>query len=187
MLISNHVSWMDIFVILSVMPIRFVSKVEVKRWPVAGYLATAAGTLYLDRSRKRDAASMGTLMRQVLEERELIGIFPEGTTTDGSIIRPFFGSLLQPAIQARAILLPTALSYQTRQGHRNTVIPFIGSQTFLQSFMAILQAPRSRVLVRFGPPVSTVGFERRGLAEKTQICIAELLGVPVDPNWTHPD
>lgn len=187
MVVSNHVSWVDIFVLLSVMPIRFVSKAEVRRWPVAGFLASSAGTLFLDRSRKREAAALGPEMQRAIQSGELIGIFPEGTTTDGSIIRPFYSSLIQPAIQIGAALLPTGLLYRSADGQRHTVIPFIGQQSFLQSFIAILRTPGARVEVRFGPTIPTDGLERRELAHRAETEVARLVGLAVDPHWVHPD
>jgi 1-acyl-sn-glycerol-3-phosphate acyltransferase len=98
LIVANHVSWLDIHVVHSLLPARFVSKAEVRGWPVIGWMAEAAGTLFLERSRKSDAARMNTVMAGHLKGGDCLALFPEGTTTDGSRLLPFYPSLFQPAV-----------------------------------------------------------------------------------------
>ena len=183
LLASNHISWLDIFVIHAVKPVRFVSKAEVRGWPLAGYLASRAGTLFVDRARKRDTRDIGDQMHAVLAEGEAIGIFPEGTTSDGSVVLPFFSPLLQPAVRCEASLVPTGVRYRRPDGGTNTALAFIGEQTFLQSVQITLRQPASEVEVRFGTPISAAGRHRRELTRELEQAIAALLELKVDHHW----
>ncbi len=187
LLASNHISWLDIFVIHSVYPVRFVSKAEVRHWPVAGFLAKQSGTLFLDRTRKRDTKDIGAEMLAVLEDGEALGIYPEGTTSDGSVLLPFFSPLLQPAVNGLASVVPTGLRYSYRHsGERNTALAFIGEQTFLDSVLITARQPGVLVEVRFGTPIPSVGQHRRELTQQVERAVAELLQVPVVARTLRP-
>jgi len=170
LLASNHISWLDIFVIHAVKPVRFVSKSEVRSWPLAGYLASQAGTLFVDRSRKRDTLDIGDQMHDVLVGGDAIGIFPEGTTSDGTVVLPFFSPLLQPAVRCAASLVPTGVRYRRPDGSTNTAIAFIGEQTFMQSVGITLRQPACEVEVHFGEPVSAAG--RQGIVYRIFLLVA---------------
>jgi 1-acyl-sn-glycerol-3-phosphate acyltransferase len=186
MLVSNHITWLDIFVILSVQPLRFVSKAEVKNWPVAGFLARRSGTLFINRSRKRDTVHIGAEMLAVMEAGEVIGIFPEGTTSDGSVLLPFFSPLLQPAVNSEALIVPVALSYGDSLGQRDRAIPFIGEQTFLDSLLISIRRHSLNVSVRFGQPIQTDQSHRREITRRAEAAVANLVGVPIDGSWRAP-
>ena len=183
---SNHVTWLDIFVIHAVKPVRFVSKSEVRGWPIAGFLASRAGTLFVDRARKRDTFDIGAQMLEIMENGEAIGIFPEGTTSDGQVLLPFFSPLLQPAVRCEATLVPAGLRYRRADGSLNTDLAFIGEQTFLESVKVTLRQPRTHAEVRFGELIPATGLHRRELTRRLETAIAELLGLKVDPAWLAP-
>lgn len=186
LLTSNHISWLDIFVIHAVKPVRFVSKSEVRHWPVAGFLATSAGTLYVDRNRKRDTLDIGAQMQAVMDAGEPVGIFPEGTTSDGTVLLPFFSPLLQPAVRSTATLVPTGVRYRRPDGRINTDLAFIGEQTFLESVRITLRQPATEAEVRFGALIPSDGLHRRELTARAEAAVATLLGVAVDPGWQAP-
>ena len=100
MLVANHISWLDIPVMHAARHCRFVSKSDVQGWPLIGTLATAAGTLYIERSSRRDALRMVRSMQEALERGEVLAVFPEGTTGDGREMLPFHANLLQAAVAA---------------------------------------------------------------------------------------
>lgn len=183
LLVSNHITWLDIFVIHAVEPVRFVSKSEVRSWPLAGYLATRAGTLYVDRARKRDTIDIGVQMYDVMAGGEPVGVFPEGTTSDGSVLLPFFSPLLQPAVRCHASLVPAGVRYRRADGSINTDLAFIGDQTFLQSVQVTLRQPDTRVEVRLGAPIACAGLHRRELTQLAEDAVAGLLEVTVDHHW----
>ena len=122
LLVSNHISWLDIPVLHAARHCRFVSKSDVQDWPLIGTLATAAGTLYIERSSRRDALRMVHLMRDALQANEVLAVFPEGTTGDGTRILPFRSSLLGAAHQAMGdatadvTVYPLTLTYTGWQG-----------------------------------------------------------------------
>jgi len=187
MMVSNHITWLDIFVILGVRPVRFVSKSEVRHWPVAGYLAACAGTLFINRMRKRDTVHIGAAMLAAMEAGEVIGIFPEGTTTDGSVLRPFFSPLLQPALNGEAQIVPTALRYHDAHGARDSQVPFIGEQTFVESFLLTARRRELHVTVSFGAPIQSEQGHRRELTRQVEGAVADLLNVPIDATWRPPE
>src|SRR6266404_2655913 len=97
LLVCNHLSYLDILVLGATTPCVFVSKCEVRRWPAFGWFASLAGTLFLRREKRSDVARMTLEMGRVLDEGELVVLFPEGTSSDGSKVLPFKSSLLEPA------------------------------------------------------------------------------------------
>jgi 1-acyl-sn-glycerol-3-phosphate acyltransferase len=97
LLVCNHLSYLDILVLGATAPCIFVSKCEVRRWPVFGWFASLAGTLFLRRDKRSDVARMTREMRRALDTGALVVLFPEGTTSDGREVLPFKSSLLEPA------------------------------------------------------------------------------------------
>lgn len=186
LLAANHISWLDIFVIHAVKPVRFVSKSEVRSWPLAGFLASSAGTLFVDRKRKRDTLDIGHRMHDALEAGDALGIFPEGTTSDGTVLLPFYSSLLQPAVRGDAAVVPAALRYRRADGSPNTDLAFIGDQSFLTSVrITLCQAP-TEVDVRIGEPLAAGQLHRRDLTRQVEKAVAGLLGLRVDRHWRAP-
>ena len=116
MVVANHVSWLDIFAINAVVPVRFVAKSEIRRWPLIGWLCAQAGTLFIRQARRRDTARINELVAAALRAGEVFTVFPEGTTTDGSSVRKFHSSLLEPALAARAAVQPVAIRYERDDG-----------------------------------------------------------------------
>ena len=109
---ANHVSWLDIAAVHAVCPqARFVSKADVRHWPLLGWLIGAVGTLFIERERKRDAMRVVHQMAESLIAGDVVAVFPEGTTGDGRALLPFHANLLQAAIAAEAPVQPVALRY----------------------------------------------------------------------------
>lgn len=98
LVVSNHLSWLDIVVINAARPCRFVSKSEVKAWPLIGSLVAGAGTLFIERERPRDALRVVHHLAECLQAGDVLAVFPEGTTGDGSAVLPFHANLLQAAV-----------------------------------------------------------------------------------------
>jgi 1-acyl-sn-glycerol-3-phosphate acyltransferase len=142
--------------------------------------------LFLDRTRKRDTRDVGAQMLGALAEGQALGIFPEGTTSDGSVLLPFFSPLLQPAVAAQAELVPTAIRYSLSDGSPNVGLAFIGEQTFLESVTITLQQPLTEVDLYFGAPMASTGLNRRELTQRVETAVAALLNVKVDRHWRAP-
>lgn len=126
LIVANHISWLDIMAVHAVHPqARFVSKAEVREWPVVSRLVDSARTLYLERERRRDAMRVVHQVADALREGHTVAVFPEGTTGPGPELLPFHGNLLQAAISAGAPLQPVVLRYADRH------TPFTPSATYL--------------------------------------------------------
>ncbi len=177
-LTSNHVSWVDIFALHSVHPVRFVSKAEVRHWPVFGWLAEKTGTLFLERGSRRQTAAIGESMASTLAAGESLGLFPESTTSTGESLLPFHSSMLQAAVGRGVPVLPVFLTYRLEDGSLNPYVPYVGEMTFVESFVRILNAPPSRVNIRVGPLVSSQGLHRRDLALQLEQITWQLLQTP---------
>lgn len=174
MLVANHVSWVDIFAIDAVMPTRFVAKSEVARWPLIGWLSTRVGTLYVQRARRHDTARINRDVRAALERGELVGVFPEGTTTDGSRLLKFHSSLLQPAVSEQAAILPVALSYWRGDGTRCTELAYDGHWSLWDTLRRMVSVRRIRCRLTVLPPLEP-GLPRRELSLAAHHAIAEAL------------
>ncbi|HEY9445890.1 MAG TPA: lysophospholipid acyltransferase family protein [Burkholderiales bacterium] len=176
MLVANHVSWIDIFAIDAIMPARFVAKSEVARWPLVGWLSTRVGTLYVSRSRRHDTARINRDVSAALQRGELVAVFPEGRTTDGSRILKFHSSLLQPAVSVQAAILPVALSYWRADGTRCTELAYDRHWSLWDTVRRMVRLKRieCRLTVL---PLMRPQHHRRILADDAHAAIATALGI----------
>ena len=170
LVVSNHISWLDILVLLAVQPVRFVSKSEVKRWPIIGWLATNAGTLYIARESRRDALRVVHHIAEALRgedavygaEGNIIAVFPEGTTSDGSTVLPFHANLIQAAVSAHAPVQPVALRFEdAASGERSFAASYIDDDTLFNSVWRLMCAEPLRTMVNFGEPEIAGDRDRR--------------------------
>ena len=181
--VANHISWLDILVMNAAQPSRFVSKADVRHWPVIGGLANGAGTLYIERESRRDAMRVVHQVAERLRTQDVISVFPEGTTGDGQTLLPFHANLLQAAIAAGAPVLPVALRYADRDsGQRSDAPLFIGDTTLFQSIWSTLRADGVQAVVRYGDPQRNEGRDRRAWAHDLQAEVARLLQPGQAPN-----
>ncbi|MET0540838.1 MAG: lysophospholipid acyltransferase family protein [Variovorax sp.] len=165
LLVCNHLSWLDILTLHGAQHMRFVSKSEVRHWPLIGALATGAGTLYIERERRRDAMRVVHHMAEALRAGDQVAIFPEGTTSDGSALLPFHANLLQAAISAQAPIQPAALRYvDAATGVDSDAAQYIDDDNLVTSLWRTLRARPLRAVVRFGVPQASATRERRAWA-----------------------
>jgi 1-acyl-sn-glycerol-3-phosphate acyltransferase len=176
LLVGNHVSWMDIIVLLSVCPVTFVAKSEIRRWPLVGRLCTSVGTLFIERSRRSAAKRVNAIVTDALTRGQLVFIFPEGTTTDGTGVAHFHSALFQSAADAAAMVQPVALRYTDNRGRYSAAPNFVGETTFLESLWSATAAPHIVARLAFLAPRDAAGRDRRLLAEEARHAIAEALG-----------
>jgi 1-acyl-sn-glycerol-3-phosphate acyltransferase len=165
LVVMNHISWLDIFVLNSVAPSRFVSKSEVARWPLVGYLCTRSGTVYIERGRKRAARLANEAIRTALAGGERVAVFPEGTTSHGDHVMHFHAALLQPAIDTGGQAHPATLRYTNRKGEATRAPSYVGDQSLLASIWELLSERHIVAHLSFGTPVATAGLHRRALAD----------------------
>jgi 1-acyl-sn-glycerol-3-phosphate acyltransferase len=183
-LVLNHISWVDIFVINARSPATFIAKSEIRSWPFVGWLCTLVGTLYIERGKPSAARKATAAIVAELERGTLIAVFPEGTTTFGRSLEPFHAALFQPAIDADATLQPIALRYLDRAGAHSDAAGFVGETSFAESVWTIVSARHIVADLHFLSPAAAHGETRRSLAERTEASIAAALGVAA-PHRTH--
>ena len=175
LLAANHISWVDITALHAARFCRFVSKADVKHWPLIGALATGVGTLFIERESRRDALRMVQHMAQSLRESDVLAIFPEGTTSDGTSLRPFHANLFQAAIAADAPVQPVALSFIDIASGQPTQAPgYINDDTLLVSVWRTLCTPGIAVVINFGEPQTAEGRDRRQWSAQVREAILDL-------------
>ena len=179
LLVCNHVSWLDIYLLYAARRVHFVSKSEVRAWPVFGWLAHQGGTLFLERGRRADTVRINHAMRELMQQGAWVAVFPEGTTSDGRGLKRFLSSLLQPAVELGCPIVPAALRYRTRAGEYSAVPVYINDISMWQSVKRIISEPDLVAELTFGEPFAP-DAHRRELAVHAEAVVARLLGtVPV--------
>lgn len=176
LLVMNHVSWLDVFVVAALCPARFVAKADIARWPALGRFARGIGTLFVERGRRHAVAEVNRAVAACLATGQHIGVFPEGTTTNGSQLLRFHSNLLQSAIDAGAPVVPVALRYH-QDGSRSDAAAYVGEMNLVQSIGRILLAPRLAVELHWLPPLATPGQDRRTLARVSHASIGSALAL----------
>ncbi len=176
LLVSNHISWLDIYLIYGARRVYFVSKAEVRQWPVAGWLAHKGGTLFIERGRRADTARINQQMRELMQHGAWIGVFPEGTTSDGRGVNRFFSSLLQPAVELECPIVPAAICYRTRTGEYTDAPAYIDGISLWESLQRIISESGLVAELSFGEPFAPE-HHRRELAVHAEAAVAGLLGV----------
>ena len=175
MLVANHISWLDILVLHAARHCRFVSKSDVRHWPLIGRLATGAGTLYIERESRRDALRVVHRMAESLRAGEILAVFPEGTTSDGVSLLPFHANLIQAAISADAPVLPVGLDFIDAATGRTSLSPcYIDDDTLVGSLWRALTGPPLSAVVTYGEPQRSEGRDRRAWARDLRSAVGAL-------------
>ncbi|WP_338845887.1 lysophospholipid acyltransferase family protein [Massilia sp. W12] len=185
MLISNHVSWLDIFVINSMSPCHFVAKSDIRDWPLVGWLCEKAGTIFIARGKRRDVRRIFQDMVARIEAGDRVAFFPEGTTSAQGQLLPFHANLFEAAIDARVPLQPLALSYLDAQGAPAPAIEFTGDTSFMDSMWLILANPGITARLQVLPLISTIHANRRDLARTSWRAVAGALQIAEQEGEEH--
>jgi 1-acyl-sn-glycerol-3-phosphate acyltransferase len=173
LVVGNHISWIDIYVINAWRPTPFVSKAEIRRWPVIGWLAQQLGTVFIEREKRSDAKRIVHELAQRLGSGELMCVFPEGTTSNGLGLLPFHSNLFQAAVSASCPVQPICLMYADARGQ--TVAPaYIDDLTLGACIDAILRGAPITAHLHVCEALSP-GAERRVLAREAQASIERAL------------
>ncbi|MDB5822765.1 MAG: acyl-phosphate glycerol 3-phosphate acyltransferase [Herminiimonas sp.] len=175
LIVSNHVSWLDIFVLNSVRPCRFVAKSDIRDWPLVGWLCERAGTVFIARGRQRDVRRIFEGLVRSIRAGERVAFFPEGTTAPQGTLLPFHANLFEAAIEAEVPIQPYALRYTDPDGGLHSMVDFIGDTTFLKSLLNVLSSQDFHVEVIALPTIDTKGAHRRELAVQSRSIIANAL------------
>jgi len=156
--VANHVSWIDIFVVNAVRATSFVAKAEIRSWPLVGWLAMGAGTLFIDRNQRHAVHDMGQAIHNCFQRGDAVGLFPEGTTTEGFGLRPFHASLFEPARQAGVPIQPVAQRF-LHHGQRSGFAAFVGEETLVANLWRVLGAGGLAVELVFLPELPATGAD----------------------------
>jgi len=160
-LVSNHISWLDIIVIGQYLPAYFVAKSDISSWPVIGYLARQAGTIFIRRGNKQHIKTTAEKMVWLLKQNSNIVAFPEGTTTKGDEVLNFHSSLFQPALLTKSAIQPIVLQYQ---GAAKESAPFIGDDSFVPHLIKMLTLDKIEVWLSFLPVIDGSGKNRQAVS-----------------------
>jgi 1-acyl-sn-glycerol-3-phosphate acyltransferase len=178
LVVANHISWLDIFVLNAHHPVRFVAKSELAKWPVISRMIRGAGTVFIERERRRDTHRVNHQMARVLAGGDVVAIFPEGTTTDGTDLLPFKSSLLQPIVEADGHVQPVAIRYRTPEGVVSHAPAYVGATTFAESFWCVCGERALTVELVARPPLPARTGHRRELARAAEASIRTVLAGP---------
>ncbi len=173
LVVSNHISWLDIFVINSIFPVTFVSKHTVSKWPFIGWLAKATDTIFVDRTKISKIKETTQIIKNYLEVKGSVFIFPEGTSTDGSFVLPFKSNLFQTAIDSKSDVLPIVIQYQ----HNNeftSASSYTENTSFIHSVLNLIKLNSIDVKITILSPMKR-NINRKLLAKKTYQKINKLI------------
>lgn len=179
----NHVSWLDIFVLNVVRSTTFVAKQEIRHWPLLGWLAAGADTIFIERGFRHAVQRVGHAMQDRFAQGQVVGLFPEGTTSEGFDVLAFYGNLFEPGRRVEVTVQPVALTY-FYLGQRSAMPAFVGEESLLQNLWRILGARGISVELTFLPPIAAAGHEkppRAALAAQTREAIRAVVthGLPI--------
>jgi len=178
LIVANHISWLDIFVLLSFQPARFVAKADLKRLPVFGLLIANVGTLFIERERRRDTHTVNRHTVEALARGDVVAVFPEATTSDGTGLLKFHSSLLQSAVDANAHVQPIAIRYRTTEDEFCIAPAYVGDLNLVESFWQVTGERRIVAELHVMPAFSAAGAHRRDLSRAAEQAIRTALASP---------
>ena len=171
LIVANHISWLDIFVINSLVPCRFVAKSDIRSWPMLGWLAEKGGTIFLMRGKRTDVKRIYQHLIDQIEAGERVAFFPEGSVASQGEVLPFHANLFEAAIHANIPVQPFALRYVNPAGELHPAIEFGGETTFVTSLMNVLNADEIIVELNGLEFIPSEGAHRRELAAASRSAV----------------
>jgi lyso-ornithine lipid O-acyltransferase len=177
LLVSNHLSYVDILVIASITPAMFVAKREVKGWPVFGFFARLAGTVFVDREHRTRVGRTTSEIETALNESALVVLFPEGTSSNGETVLPFKSSLLEPATHRTHALFASHIQYELEDGNVGEDVCYWGDMTLVPHLINLLSKRIVKAEVRF-TQMRGASADRKELAKQLHSEILRLKAVP---------
>lgn len=172
LVVANHLSYLDIVICSAAMPCSFVSKAEIAGWPFFGMLARFGANIFLDRSSRASAKAVADEMSQRMQIGARVLLFPEGTSSDGSGVLPFYAALFEPAVAHAAPVTAAAVRYIPDDGSAESEYCWYGDDPFLPHLWKLLGAGGFTAEVSFGEP--KVYADRRTAASKSHAIVSEL-------------
>lgn len=182
LVVANHVSFLDIYVINAIAPAAFVSKNDVRAWPLIGWLCEHTDTIFLQRGSRNAAHHARHELAQHLAEGRLVALFPEGTTSTGNHVLPFHGALLQSAVDTGTPITPVVLRYGDKAGNPCLDAAYVGDTSLLECLWSIASSRSLVVRAEVLEPISSGGKDRRHLAAEAHRQIAQRLAARLSPS-----
>ncbi|WP_255212717.1 lysophospholipid acyltransferase family protein, partial [Burkholderia pseudomallei] len=174
LVVGNHVSWLDIYVINAWRPTPFVSKAEVRAWPVVGWLAERLGTVFIQREKRSEAKRIMHELSERLGNGELMCVFPEGTTSDGLGLLPFHSNLFQAVVSADCSVQPICLMYEDARGRQSVAPAYVGDLPLGKSLDMVLANGPLTAHLYVCEPIAATG-DRREMAALARASVADAL------------
>ena len=174
LVVSNHVSFLDIFTLDSVLPSGFVAKAEIAKWPVFGGIAKAVGTIFIERGNKKALLGIGANMKAAIEAGRTLLMFPEGTTSNGTGLLKLHANLFDAAAKTGADVIPVVLRYKSR-GEITTAPAYVGKTGLFECLWNVVNTPDLTVDVIIGKPFT--GDDRRMLCKEASAVMSQAIGV----------
>ncbi|MCC8391817.1 1-acyl-sn-glycerol-3-phosphate acyltransferase [Paraburkholderia sp. MMS20-SJTR3] len=174
LVVANHISWIDIYVINAWRPTPFVSKAEIRQWPLVGWLAQQLDTVFIQREKRSDAKRIMHELAGRLSAGELMCVFPEGTTSNGLALLPFHANMFQAAVSAGVPVQPVCIMYEDAAGKQSTAPAYIDDLSLSDSLDMLLRGGPLTAHVYVGAPLAP-GADRRELAAQAQQVVAGAL------------
>ena len=178
LIVANHISWLDIFVLQSFQPARFVAKADLKRLPVVGLLIANVGTLFIERERRRDTHTVNRHTVEALVRGDVVAVFPEATTSDGTNLLKFHSSLLQSAVDADAHVQPICIRYRTSEDEFCLAPAYVGDLNLVESFWQVTGERRIVAELHVMPAFPSADAHRRDLSRAAEAAIRTALASP---------
>jgi 1-acyl-sn-glycerol-3-phosphate acyltransferase len=178
LVVANHVSWLDIFVLNSLYPCRFVSKIEVRAWPVLGWLTHRVGTIFISRAKRADVKRIFGGLVAHLKAGDRVAFFPEGRTSFQGELGQFHANLFEAAVEAQVPVHAYAIMYLRETGEYHPAVEFVGDMGALASLRAVLSADGPIVAELIDAAnISSFGLRRRDLAKQAEHAVSRALGL----------
>lgn len=181
-LVANHVSWADIFALNTQRACHFIAKAELRRWPLAGRLLANVGTVFINRSDRRETHRLKEVVHRLLDAGETVAVFPEGTTSQGRDVLKFHASLLEPIVASGGEVWVVAIRYFRRPATRGVLAEqrtdaaaYIGEMSLMQSLRAIQDAEPVIAEVKFIEAINCAGLTRRDVAQRAQLLVGDVV------------
>jgi 1-acyl-sn-glycerol-3-phosphate acyltransferase len=175
LIVANHISFLDIFVVNAVAPAAFVSKDDIRNWPLIGWLSRHTDTLFLERGSRNAAQRAREHLVEHLSRGKRVALFPEGTTTRGDTLLPFHSALLQSAIDAGTTVTPVVLRYRAEDGSHSTAPAYVDEISLIECLRAIASEKRLYAEVTAHASLTTADVDRRQLSAHAHRIIAHTL------------
>jgi len=176
LIVANHLSYADIIALSSIMPCAFVAKKEVRSWPIFGWIAATAGSLFVDRERRLETAKFNQSVDEALRSGLRVVLFAEGTSSDGSAVLPFRPSLFEPAIVSGVAITPAWIGYEASSGSVANDVCYWGEMTLVPHLFRMFAIRTIGVKVRFGSAMSGMQ-DRKQAAEAARNEVVRLANI----------